>query len=56
MGWKKPIQINKNYSTSEPNSTMSQEQQDKLINEFLAKGGKIQKIPPKHIKVRRATR
>ena len=42
--------INRNYSTSaEGNKTPEEKQKDldKKIKEFLAKGGKIQKVEPK---------
>ena len=40
--------INRNYSTSKESSKTPEEKQrelDKAMKEFLAKGGKVQKIP-----------
>ena len=47
MGYKKLIPIHRNYSIKEQKSTLTQLERDKLMKEFLAKGGKIQKLPPK---------
>ena len=37
--------INRAYSSGKPDKRSSQEERDRLMKEFLAKGGKIQKIP-----------
>ena len=42
--------INRNYSTSKEDKKSSQEERDRLMKEFLAKGGKVQKIPSKDTK------
>jgi len=39
--------INKNYSTDKEEKKTTQEERDRMLKEFLAKGGKIQKIPSK---------
>ena len=37
--------INRNYNTEKEQKKSTQEDRDRLMKEFLAKGGKIQKIP-----------
>jgi len=37
--------INRNYNTDKEQKKSTQEDRDRLMKEFLAKGGKIQKIP-----------
>ena len=37
--------INRNYGTNKEEKKSTQEERDRLMAEFLAKGGKIQKIP-----------
>ena len=39
--------INKNYSPDKEHKKSTQEDRDRLMKEFLAKGGKIEKIPSK---------
>jgi len=39
--------INKNYSSDKEYKKSTQEERDRMMKEFLAKGGKIQKIPSK---------
>ena len=39
--------INRAYSSDKPDKRSSQEERDRLMKEFLAKGGKIQKIKSK---------
>jgi len=39
--------INKNYSADKEEKKTTQEERDRMLKEFLAKGGKIQKIPSK---------
>ena len=37
--------INRNYNTDKEQKKSTQEERDRMMKEFLAKGGKIQKIP-----------
>ena len=37
--------INRNYNTGKEEKKSTQEERDRMMKEFLAKGGKIQKIP-----------
>ena len=37
--------INKHYESGKEEKTSTQEDRDRLMKEFLAKGGKIEKIP-----------
>ena len=37
--------INRNYGTNKEEKKSTQEERDRMMKEFLAKGGKIQKIP-----------
>ena len=39
--------INKNYSPNKDQTKSSQKERDRLMAEFLAKGGKIEKVPSK---------
>ena len=39
--------INRNYNTDKEEKKTTQEERDRMLKEFLAKGGKIQKIPSK---------
>jgi len=39
--------INRNYNTDKEQKKSTQEDRDRLMKEFLAKGGKIEKIPSK---------
>ena len=39
--------INRNYNTGKEEKKSTQEERDRLMKEFLAKGGKIEKIPSK---------
>jgi hypothetical protein len=39
--------INKNYSPDKEHKKSTQEERDRLMKEFLAKGGKVEKIPSK---------
>ena len=39
--------INRNYNTDKEQKKSTQEERDRLMKEFLAKGGKIEKIPSK---------
>ena len=39
--------INRKYNTDKEQKKSTQEDRDRLMKEFLAKGGKIEKIPSK---------
>ena len=39
--------INRNYNTGKEEKKLTQEERDRLMEEFLAKGGKVKKIPSK---------
>ena len=39
--------INRNYNTGKEEKKSTQEERDRLMEEFLAKGGKVEKIPSK---------
>jgi len=41
----KVLGINRNYNSGKEEKKTSQEERDRLMKEFLAKGGKIEKIP-----------
>tara|TARA_X000000950_G_C13896696_1_gene653148 strand:+ start:2659 stop:2817 length:159 start_codon:yes stop_codon:yes gene_type:complete len=45
MGWKKPIGLQRNYVATAPDKKTSKEDMDRMMKEFFAKGGVIQKIP-----------
>ena len=40
------IDIKRNYGPSEEKKVTSQEEKDKMMQEFLARGGKIKKLAP----------
>jgi hypothetical protein len=40
------IDIKRNYGPSEEKKVTSQEEKDKMMQEFLARGGKIEKLAP----------
>ena len=46
MPFKKPIALNRHYSSLPTKNKSTQEERDKLLKDFLNKGGKIQKIQP----------
>ena len=39
--------INRNYNSDKEEKKTPQEERDRLMKEFLAKGGKVKKIPSK---------
>ena len=39
--------INRNYNPDKEQKKSTQEERDRLMKEFLAKGGKVEKIPSK---------
>ena len=39
--------INRNYNTDKEEKKTTQEERDRLMKEFLAKGGKVEKVKPK---------
>jgi hypothetical protein len=41
-----PIDINRAYTSTKPEEKTSQKERDRMMKEFLAKGGKVEKIPP----------
>lgn len=45
MGWKKPPPLARNYDATPTPKKTSKEEMDKMLKEFFAKGGVIQKIP-----------
>ena len=45
MGWKKPPKLVRNYSSLTPKPKTAQEDMDRMLKEFFARGGVIQKIP-----------
>lgn len=45
MAHKKLIPINRNYEATAPSKKTPKEEMDRMLKEFFAKGGVIQKIP-----------
>lgn len=46
-GWAKykKIALNRNYDATKPEQKTSKEEMDRMLKEFFARGGVIQKIP-----------
>jgi hypothetical protein len=44
-GWKKPPKLERHYDATTPKQKTSKEEMDRMLKEFFAKGGVIQKIP-----------
>lgn len=45
MGWKKPMKLQRNYNATPAPKKTSKEEMDKMLKEYFARGGVIQKIP-----------